>query len=118
MILNIKLSSIIKWCYYCLIAIFSALFILKSFRVSLVFNFINVNLFEGNDEEEKRECGREPINPKPPPRYKRKVKMQGVQNLNLENLSNDEDHQNDILFNVYKSQHTAGDIVKGFNFES
>ena len=44
--------------------------------------------------------------------------MQGVQNLNLENVSTDEDHQNDILFNVYKSQHTAGDIVKGFNFES
>ena len=117
MILNSKLCSIMKRCYYCLIPIFSALFILESFRVSLVFNFLNVNLFEGNDEEEKRECGREPINPKPPPRYKRKVKMQGVQNLNLENLSNDEDHQNDILFNVYKSQRTAGDVVKGLNFE-
>ena len=43
--------------------------------------------------------------------------MQGVQNLNLENLtSNEEDHQNDILFNVYKSQHATGDIVKGFIF--
>merc|ERR1719369_703368 len=37
--------------------------------------------------------------PKAPPRYKRKVKMQGVKNLNLANITADEfPHQNDILF--------------------
>ena len=37
--------------------------------------------------------------PQAPPRYKRKVKIRGVANLNLENISNDDfTHQNDILF--------------------
>ena len=37
--------------------------------------------------------------PQAPPRYKRKVKIRGVANLNLENISNtDFTHQNDILF--------------------
>ena len=55
----------------------------------------------------------------PPPRYKRKVKMRGIKNLNLENISNEEadgaSHQNDILFNVCGARAlTKGeDCVKG-----
>merc|ERR1719153_526398 len=37
--------------------------------------------------------------PQAPPRYKRKVKIRGVANLNLENISNNDlTHQNDIFF--------------------
>ena len=55
----------------------------------------------------------------PPPRYKRKVKMRGIKNLNLENISNEEtdgvSHQNDILFNVCGARTLAKgeDCVKG-----
>ena len=55
----------------------------------------------------------------PPPRYKRKVKMRGIKNLNLENISNEEadgvSHQNDILFNVCGARALAKgeDCVKG-----
>ena len=47
--------------------------------------------------------------PRPPPRYKRKVKMRGIENLNLDNINTDtagaagaagSEHQNDILFPV------------------
>ena len=57
--------------------------------------------------------------PRPPPRYKRKVKMRGIENLNLDNINMDTagaagagaagagaaeaagaEHQNDILFPV------------------
>ena len=49
--------------------------------------------------------------PRPPPRYKRKVKMRGIENLNLDNINTDTagaagagaagaEHQNDILFPV------------------
>ena len=55
----------------------------------------------------------------PPPRYKKKVKMRGIKNLNLENISNEEtdgvSHQNDILFNVCGARALAKgeDCVKG-----
>ena len=57
-------------------------------------------------------------NPRPLPRYKRKVKMQGVQNLNLESLlaagDQEDSHQNDILFNVCsRGSLKTGDVVKG-----
>ena len=60
---------------------------------------------------------REPA-PRPPPRYKRKVKMRGVENLNLENMlsreaSVEDSHQNDILFNVFSKTGKSGDVVKG-----
>ena len=46
--------------------------------------------------------------PRPPPRYKRKVKLRGVENLNLEQINTSEDtdetHQNDILFKVCGGQ--------------
>ena len=49
-----------------------------------------------------------PGTPRPPPRYKRKVKLRGMENLNLENINLSEDfdeiHQNDILFKVKGSQ--------------
>ena len=46
----------------------------------------------------------EDVSPRAPPRYKRKVKMQGVKNLNLENISNEDfTHQNDILFKTDSS---------------
>ena len=52
--------------------------------------------------------------PRPPPRYKRKVKLRGVENLNLDRIDITEDfdetHQNDILFKVSNSQH---DVVEG-----
>ena len=56
--------------------------------------------------------------PRAAPRYKRKVKMQGVQNLNLESLlaAGDQEvsHQNDILFNVCsRGSLKSGDVVKG-----
>ena len=65
--------------------------------------------------------------PRPPPRYKRKVKLRGVENLNLEQINTSEDrdddtHQNDILFKVCGShptsqaQHGLGkqnDLVEG-----
>ena len=56
--------------------------------------------------------------PRPPPRYKRKVKLRGVENLNLEqiNLSEDraETHQNDILFKVCgRHQDQQNDLVEG-----
>ena len=52
--------------------------------------------------------------PRPPPRYKRKVKMRGIENLNLDNINVDTagaagagaagaEHQNDILFPVCSS---------------
>ena len=47
--------------------------------------------YEESDLDEK--------SPQPPPRYKRKVKLRGIANLNLESLSNGGFvHQNDILF--------------------
>ena len=58
----------------------------------------------------------------PPPRYKKKVKMRGIKNLNLENISNEEtdgecgiSHQNDILFNVCGAKALAKgeDYIKG-----
>ena len=60
--------------------------------------------------------------PMPPPRYKKKVKMRGIKNLNLESISNEDNdgefgisHQNDILFNVCGSKALAKgeDFVKG-----
>ena len=54
--------------------------------------------------------------PRAPPRYKRKVKMRGVANLNLENISDgDFTHQNDILFRMDNSPKmiTEEDILKG-----
>lgn len=58
----------------------------------------------------------------PPPRYKKKVKMRGIKNLNLEDISHEEadgengiSHQNDILFNVCGSKALAKreDCIKG-----
>ena len=64
--------------------------------------------FESNPCEE--------VSPKAPPRYKRKVQMQGVANLNLESISNEEfPHQNDILFRT-DSLHKLTkeeDVLKG-----
>ena len=61
--------------------------------------------------------------PRPPPRYKRKVKLRGVENLNLEQINSSEDtdetHQNDILFNVCGGQlgqqglNKQNDLVEG-----
>ena len=60
--------------------------------------------------------------PMPPPRYKKKVKMRGIKNLNLESISHEDpdaeigvSHQNDILFNVCGSKALAKreDCVKG-----
>ena len=56
--------------------------------------------------------------PRPPPRYKRKVKLRGVENLKLDqiNLSEDraETHQNDILFKVCgRHQDQQNDLVEG-----
>ena len=57
----------------------------------------------------------------PPPRYKRKVMMRGIQNLNLESISYEEQedtavsHQNDILFNMCgtKALPKGEEYVKG-----
>ena len=60
--------------------------------------------------------------PKPPPRYKRKVKLRGVEDLNLEtvNLTDDQEgtHQNDIFFNVSGSHQSLvkqKELVEGNN---
>ena len=54
--------------------------------------------------------------PKPPPRYKKKVKLREVAHLNLENISNDDHvHQNDILFRTDSTKKLLeeDDLVKG-----
>jgi len=54
--------------------------------------------------------------PQAPPRYKRKVKIRGVANLNLENISNNDfTHQNDIFFRTDSLQNLAEETesIKG-----
>ena len=64
------------------------------------------------DEEQEQE-----VAPRPPPRYKRKVKLRGVENLNLDQINisgdTDETHQNDILFKVVCGAQHSHDIVEG-----
>ena len=68
------------------------------------------------DEEQEQE-----VTPRPPPRYKRKVKLRGVENLNLDQINisgdTDETHQNDILFKVVCGAQHSHDIVEGKIFK-
>ena len=70
--------------------------------------------------DDETELEKEPSGPpRPPPRYKKKVKLRGVENLNLERVNLDDEegtHQNDILFNVCGSHQSLlkqKDLVEG-----
>ena len=66
-----------------------------------------------DEEGEEQEA---PAVPRPPPRYKRKVKLRGMENLNLEQINISEDreetHQNDILFKVCGTQQGHQGLTK------